>query len=514
MAKLHEEQKLLAPETSGGNGSKITALRDALGAAHVLAVGISDYTQVPGFDSLPVCSNDAESVRDCFHDIEQLNGDKTHCRSCTSKSDSFPPTRGEILRLLHRLAADADKNHRLLFYYSGHGHRLGSASGGEEFYLVPQDAYSANAPDALISFKDVVNILNQSEAKQKLVILDACLSGPNVRHLKTLPANISTKFLKGYLESTTGTGILSSCGINESATTQSPNSRLSLFTHYLCEALRGNSSALENGRLTLASLYGYLSIEVKRRAKSYQRDQNPALVNSSSGVIILGDFTPSPLQLSSLDLDQHPIEGIEFQEREQAAVKDVLTEIKRWSYSQDYLENRVNDSLGEHFKENLGRFAAELSSDLDIPLSEVIVEDASLRFPDGGYTVKYEASDLRKGIFRHSVWFGERWFGEGEQMIRVLECLNMLPREMKLQLAGFRKLETMVAALRSRGWKLESNLLPKEFTVSHGKIRAHVMPTEITFSGFLPQDILGSETNKETQTLVRSVLLLLPSQKG
>jgi hypothetical protein len=511
MKRSNGDRKLTTLDVSSGAAKAVAALRDAHGSAHVLSVGISDYSQVPAFHSLSVCSNDAEAIRDCFHDIEQLNGDKQHCNLCSSKSDSFPPTRGEILRLLHKLAAEAEENHRLIFYYSGHGHRLSSAGGSDEFYLVPQDAYSVNAPDALISFREIVNILNQSEAKQKLIILDACLSGPNVKHLKVLPANLSTKFLREYLAETAGTGILSSCGINESATTQSPNSRLSLFTHYLCEALRGSSAALENGRLTLASLYSYLSIEVKRRAKSYHRDQNPTLVNSSSGVIILADFTPSPLQLSSLDLDQHPIEGIEFQEKEEATVKEVLTEIRRWSYSQEYLQNRVNDNLHKHFEDRLGRFAAELSSELDIPLAEVVVEDAGLTFPDGGYSIEYEASDLKKGIFRHSVWFGAQWFTAGDQMVQILKCLDMLPAEMKLQLAGIRKLESMVAALRARGWKLESSLLPKEFTVSQGKIRAHVTPMEITFTGFYPQDILGSETNRETQTLIRNVLLLLPN---
>jgi hypothetical protein len=511
MARSEDVSKsIISPVLS----STSVELRAAHGRAHVLAVGISDYSKVPDFHSLRVCANDAEAVRNCFHDIEQLNGDKSHCKACTSKSHSFPPTRGEILRLLQNLAEEADADNRIILYYSGHGHRLQRKGALDEFYLVPEDAYRIDQADALISFREIISILNTSQAKQKLVILDACLSGPDTKHLKLLPADLSPKFLKEYLETTTGSAVLSSCGIDETATIQSPNSKLSLFTHYLCEALGGNSGALDNGRLTLPSLYSYLSIEVKRRAKSYHQKQNPTLNNSSSGVIILGDFRPSPLSMSTLDFDQHPVAGIEFRESEDASVKEVLTEIKKWSYSQDYLERVVNGKLAEHFEERLGKFAASISSSLEVSLAEVVVEDAGVQFPDGGYSIEYKATSVKEGVFRHTVWFGEEWFGQSEKMVQVLHCLGMSPDRMKLELRGKHNLDSMVASLRARGWKLESNLLPKKFEVTFGDIHARVTPTEIYFKGFYPEDILGSKANPETQTLIRSVLLLLSDHQN
>jgi uncharacterized caspase-like protein len=271
------DQLRRAPEASISpqRRSIIQQLRDAHGLARVLTVGVSAYRASSGFHVLKACGNDAEAVRDRFRDIEQLNADKQNCKACTSKSEN-PPTRGEILRLLHEMADNANSTHRIIFYYSGHGHRLRPHDGGEEFYLVPEDAYANDRVDALISFGDVLQILNGSAAKQKMIFLDACGSGPDVAHLKILPAKLSTKFLTEYLANAVGCVVITSCGTEEKSTTQSPNPRLSLFTHYLCEALGGNADALDNGRLTFDSLYSYLSVEVTKRANSYHQKQRPA----------------------------------------------------------------------------------------------------------------------------------------------------------------------------------------------------------------------------------------------
>src|ERR1035441_8291088 len=132
------------------NPRDIAELEEAHGKARVLAVGVSDYPKATGFAALPVCSHDARSVRDRFLDIQQLHADPKFCLACATNGGSAP-TRGEILRLLHELADGADSENRLVFFYSGHGHRL-LMSGVDEFFLVPQDAYTSDKPDALIAF--------------------------------------------------------------------------------------------------------------------------------------------------------------------------------------------------------------------------------------------------------------------------------------------------------------------------------------------------------------------------
>jgi hypothetical protein len=490
--------------------SIIQQLRAAHGLARVLAVGVSAYRTSSGFHALKACGNDAEAVRDRFRDIEQLNADKANCKACTSKSEN-PPTRGEILRLLHELADNADSTHRIVFYYSGHGHRLCALGGKEEFYLVPEDAYANDRPDALISFGDVLQILNGSAAKQKIVFLDACGSGPDVAHLKTLPAKLSTKFLTEYLANAVGCAVITSCGTEERSTTQSPNPRLSLFTHYFCEALGGNEDALENGRLTFDSLYSYLSVEVTKRANSYHQKQRPARTQNHQGVLILADFSRPLLEDATLDLGQYPVQRVSFFDFESADVKDVLQNIKRWNnYSQEYLEGKVNSTLPGYLEDRLGRCAAKLTNEVGIPHSEVVIEDAGLRFPDGAYAVTYEANDLRSGTLHHVVSFEKEWFDRPESMLKILKSVGMDPTEMEFELTTERNLESMVAAVKARGWTLKSQKLPKEFTVERDEdsVCATFTPETIHLDGFGPNDILGSETDAEKRALVKGVLLL------
>jgi hypothetical protein len=372
------------------NERHINELTTAHGLARVLAVGVSTQLKSSGFRALSVCANDASAVRDRFQDIQQLHADPDFCVKCVS-GGSQSATRGHILGSLHELAESANAQSRLIFFYSGHGVRL-NYKGSDEFFLVPEDAFSGTDVDALIPFSRVTDILSQSAAKQKLVVLDACFSGPDVTGSKALPAELSPKFMKEYLASTKGTGVLSSSGIGQESTAQSPNPKLSLFTHYFCEALSGEKGALDNGRLTLNSLYDYLSVVVTKTSKSYNRPQHPALKSAFSGTIVLADFTVGLLASAAIDLADHPISGASFSDEERGKVTDVLTAIKKWTYSQEYLEEKVNDNLRGAFEDRFGGYAAKLTEEAGIPFGEISVEHSGVQFPDGDFWVLAGAS--------------------------------------------------------------------------------------------------------------------------
>jgi len=117
--------------------------------------------------------------------------------------------------------------------------------------------------------------------------------------------------MKEYLAKTKGTGVLSSSGIGQESTAQSPNQKLSLFTHYFCEALSGEEKALDNGRLTLNSLYDYLSVVVLKMS-NLTIGLNFPPSRAFNGTIILADFTVSLLVSSAIDLEDHPISSASF----------------------------------------------------------------------------------------------------------------------------------------------------------------------------------------------------------
>jgi hypothetical protein len=483
----------------------ILTLRKAHGAARIYAVGVSNYDPTSGFKPLKVCTTDARAVRDRFTDIEQLNAERSSCIACTSNSER-PPTRGEIVAGVRRLANEAEANHRIIFYFSGHGHRL-----GEKFFLVPQDAWDSDNPDALLAFDTVLDLLNKSAAKQKLVVLDACFSGPETKQFKALAQRLSIKFLAEYFERTNGVAILSSCGIDERSTAKSPNPNLSLFTRYFVHALGGEPEALDQGRLTLSSVFDYLSVQVARTAKSYNVDQQPTLYVSRQGVLLLGDFSLPLVAPESLELGKHPVDAIDFEDAESEWTKSFLTKIKDWSYSADWLESRVNAVLGEKYEERLGRSSAKISAALGIPLSEIAVENSTITFPGAIYSVSYEIDQENKkeGLIRHNVSLSADWFGDPARITLLLDALDLSPSEMVLHLNQKVNLERFAGGLRARRWIITS-VLQRKIEASLNGLTLVIEPRKIRLCGFTPDELFGDCLDPNKVALAGSVLSLIP----
>lgn len=488
-------------------------LKQANGPLSVLAIGIDAYDKQSGFPVLKTCSNDAIEVRNAFQEVWQLNADKGRVNSLTSKSNP-PPSRGEIIKAVNSLVSMAEPGERLLFYYSGHGHRLKDKEGIERFYIIPQDAYSDTDPEALIDVVYILNLLNASEAKQRILVIDACMSGPDVTGKKLLPAKYSAKFLAEYMRNTKGVAIISSSAPDQSSTTQSPNPSLSLFTCYFIRALRGGEpNALDDSMLlTLNSLYDYISTEVQRRAKSYQKKQLPCIDVQASGVIILGDFGQSIVSPEAFDLEGYPISAVEFDDSEKINVRDILSNIKNWSaYTEEYLEKRVNDNLGEYVEEGLGVKVSNLRKNIGFSTSEVGVDGKNIRFPGGIYTVEYVADDKKYGKLLFSLSLNSEWFGRASDISAIVDSLNMFPDYMVLKLKKSIEPESVLSGLEAKGWEIQSQL-PRKIVAKSSPYTLIVEDLQITLKGFLPSELFGDKVDKAKTTIASSILTLIASK--
>lgn len=485
------------------------ALKEAHGPLTGLAIGIDGYDKYSGFTPLKTCSNDAIEVRNAFHDVWQLNADKNRVTALTSKS-SPPPSKGEILKSIIRLANITEKNDRLFFYYSGHGHRIKGGSGSEKFYLVPQDAYSDTDIDALIDFDKILEIINKSEAKQSIIVIDACMSGPDLTGKKILPPKYSNKFLIEYMQNTEGIAVISSSTADQASTTNSPNPKLSLFTYYFVNALRGEQTALDESMLlTLNSLYDYISVEVQRRAKSYQMSQSPCIDVKASGTIILGNFAQSIISPESFDLEGYPISTLTFKDSETLNVKDVLTNIKRWTvYDQQYLEGKVNSNLGNYLEEEYGIKVSNIRKSMGFSSSEVGIEDNTIIFPGGSYYAEYIAEDKRSGKLLISLNLESEWFSRPQDISKIVDCLGMVPEKMILELKNPIKPESLVAGLEARGWEISSQLSHK-VVAKASSYTLVINNSHITFKGFTPQELFGDDSDKKKAKIASSVLTLI-----
>lgn len=391
----------------------------------------------------------------------------------------------------------------IVFYYSGHGQRL-----DDEFYLVPEDVVSADDPDTMIAFGRLLQTLNGSDARQKIVLIDACVSGPDTHDLKLPLASASPKFLAEYIEHTTGVAIVASSSSDQASWARSPNPKLSLFTYFLVQALRGEPDSLSDGLLTLDSLCQFLSVRVRQLSKDYGKVQAPSWKTSSAGTLVFANFN-QPILPPAVDLEAAPVSSIQFDDERDGRVDDMLTEIKRWrNYSVEYLEEKVNANLGEHVEESFGKATAQLCSEFGFDAGQVNRDGSTLLFPGGSYSVSYQADDLKTGKFVHTVSFDSDWFDHASDIPRLIQTLDLYPERMRFELRSKIDVSATLPGLRAKGWK-PSSITDSKVEAEHSGYRVIIKKQSVIFEGFTPQEILGNEGDRSESKLVSGILLLL-----
>jgi len=195
-----------------------------------LVVGIDAYpTPIP---PLSGCVNDANKIAATI----ETNGDGSPNLSVklmtTPNQEVTRPVLREAISQLFIGKCDM-----ALFYFSGHGFL--TSTGG---YLVTTDA---SAYDEGVSMDDILNLANQSQAQNKVIILDCCHSG----------ALGSPKISRGELaQLSEGLSVLTASRDSESAVEVDGSG---VFTSLLVDALNGGAADLR-GNITPGSLYAYV----------------------------------------------------------------------------------------------------------------------------------------------------------------------------------------------------------------------------------------------------------------
>ena len=480
-------------------------LKRAHGQLVGLSIGVSEYPSATGLGRLGACLNDATRVREAFLDVPQLNADSSRLWSLTEKT-AEKPTRNNMIGHLKRLASLATHDDRLLLYYSGHAVKV-----GDQLCLVPSDAFASDDADALLSVDRVKEIISESEAKQKVIVLDACYSGPDTSRFKGLPSQISNNFLQKYLAETTGAVTLSSSENDQVSWATSPDSKLSLFTYYLLRALHGEPESLDsNKHLTLYSLHSYLSAHVDRRARSFQTRQRPGLDGAVNGDFLLADFSVQLLEVEGLSFDEYPIRELNFIETEGIQIKKLMTKMTGSPnrFSEDWLEKAANSNLGEYMEDTFGRLAAQLAKQLSFGLPEVTVDENTLFFPDGSLTVRYKSDGKSSGDLEYEASFHGNWLTQSSRIGDALEALEIRPTEMVFELNGKINLDRVKAGLPAGGWDITSHLTDSVEARKSGYTMT-ASGTALTFAGFSPSELLGASDGTAQLQVLKGVLRLL-----
>jgi hypothetical protein len=264
-----------------------------------LVVGINDYPTAP----LRGCVNDANSIAT----VLAANGDGSpnfSVKLITSPSDSItkPNLRRAIEELFQGTCDIA------LLYFSGHG--FIKSTGG---YLVTTDHQRY---DEGVSMDDILNLANQSSARDKVIILDCCHSGA-----------VGTPSITGsnLAQLSEGLSVLTASRNSESAMEVNGSG---VFTSLVIDALNGGASDVR-GNITPGSIYSYVDEALGAW------DQRPIFRTNVTRFTALRTITPKvPLQTLRKITDyfpspesHHPLDPT-YEFTDASAIKEKVTIFK------------------------------------------------------------------------------------------------------------------------------------------------------------------------------------------
>lgn len=492
---------------------KELSVREGHGKIRVLAVGVSDYPKKSGFKPLKQCTNDALQVFTTFREVQQLNGHDSHAVLMTSETKERLPSRGSVMDQIHELASEAQSDDRLLFYFSGHGHRI---DGIDDHFLVPQDAYSESEPDAHLSMKKILEVLSASEAKQKIIVLDACLSGPTLLGKKLVAASYSEKFFAKYLAATKGIAVLSSSAADESSYTQSDNPKLSLFTFYFIKALRGDLDALHEQLLTLPGLFDYVSTNVQKKCRDYRIQQTPSLETSVNGTLVLADFRQPLVVPSAVDLSAHPLNSLLFGETRGEQTKCILTKWSDRSKTKEQLQAAANttEAMATYLKEDFGKWRPLLRKRFGFSPSDIEADGGTMGFPGGSLSYCYEADSKDSGSIHRELNLDIDWFGDRARLASLLALFNFEPDTFELQLSMRLKPMDQISGLEANGWDIRQESDDEIVAVKDG-ITMTVTAGALVFDGFDIEQLLagGGNLTDGQKLLAETITTLAPPKR-
>ena len=195
-----------------------------------LVVGIDNY---PGRNKLNTCVNDAN----CVADLLEFNENKNRNFSIIKLLNENATYKNIEYYLKMVFSDDCEIG---LFYFSGHGHD--DEKDGRICTIDFENEHFG------MRFSDIIDIVQSSKCKNKVIILDCCYSG-RLGNFKV----IGDQTLLSC-----GTTILTSCNKNEISVGESAKgTTYSLFTNLLIYALKGGASDIF-GRVTPGSIYSFI----------------------------------------------------------------------------------------------------------------------------------------------------------------------------------------------------------------------------------------------------------------
>lgn len=229
--------------------SQLLSLNNTTPKIYAVLVGVADYKHI---NSLRYTDDDAFRL---YAFLKSPEGGALPDNQIEVLIDEAA-TQAKIIAAMRRQFLKAGPNDLIVFYFSGHG-----APGS--FAPVDFDGRSN-----LLSHKSIRDIFDQSKAKHKVIIADACHSGSLNKGVKSGEAAMNSYY--STLSNTTGGLALFMSSKAEETSIEVSGLRQSVFTYYLLEGLKGKADSNYNKVVTISELYNYVQQNVRRYSANKQ----------------------------------------------------------------------------------------------------------------------------------------------------------------------------------------------------------------------------------------------------
>jgi uncharacterized caspase-like protein len=172
---------------------------------------------------------------------------------------------------LRQISEQANSNDIILFYFSGHG--INGA-------FLPSD-YDGNTQ--ILKHKEVLEIMENSPAKSKIIIADACYAGSFTN--KGAKGDYNLDAFYNAFENTKGGTLLLLSSKEQETSSESKILRQGVFSYYLIKGLSGSANRNNDQIITVEELFEYVFANV---VSFTHRNQNPIIMGNYDKDMPLG----------------------------------------------------------------------------------------------------------------------------------------------------------------------------------------------------------------------------------
>ena len=256
-----------------------------MGTTKVLLVGACKYLTVK-CSSLPMCRNDLFAMRKAL--FKGLNISPGNIHLC---GETGIVTKNDFIASIYTVLKDISENDTFIFFFSGHG--------GKNCLVLS---------DGLIELQDLLNTIEQIQAKNKIAIIDSWHSGGfSLENVPAIDINETVEHFAGR-----GFAVLASCGADQYSGFNEDN-EISLYTSFVCDALTARF-LIRKGKKSLEAINEAIFhfAEVSNR-KGKRNFQQPVFRSSIGGTIFFDVEEYNPYKIAKVyeETDNYIIYNVE-----------------------------------------------------------------------------------------------------------------------------------------------------------------------------------------------------------